>query len=149
MRQALTTQIEIAPSVRELLVLMRNNEFAIDQNDLSLGKKTVLVYEADTVAAESFETAKQMALMLAIEDLAAGAPTLLTFTIGVKLSGKRPEVFTRSHLELLPLKDVVFSIQLKEIVSVAASREAQPEMHSQTAYAAMYYLIYLASRLAD
>ena len=144
MKSSQTKSIDIDPVVEQLLALMRQFPSVRDEADLSLGRKTISIsmdsiYLSRMLDPKPFRDLQTDVLREAINDLAAGAITLMNSYLGIKIDAGR--LVRASDFYSSP-ESLVYKIELKDAAAFQNSSNRRDfEFHEKTANAAIYYLI--------
>ena len=144
MKSSQTNSVNLGPSVDQLLELMRRFPNVREETDLNLGRKVIRIaidsiYLSEMLDSAPFHKLQKEILREAIDDLASGAPILMSSYLGIQLDGIRPVRACELYSSSLPS---VYKIELIDAAAFSTSKtQNELEFHEKTANAAIYYLV--------
>lgn len=151
MRMRAEKQIDITGSSLELARMIQQDPSLIEKELLSHGSELISLFE-DGNFSDSFQNFKQLKqelFKMVLEDLAMGAMTLKTSTIGLSFKNNKVKTFI-SPFGSMPEGNVMFSISLKHIVAFKRWRSGEEaEMPQEELNAALYKVIVALSKVMD
>jgi hypothetical protein len=142
-------KIDITSSSFELAKLIQQDPKLIERDLLNHGSEILALFE-DSNFSDSFQNFRQLKqelFKMALEDLAMGAITLKTSTIGLSFKDNKIKTFI-TPFGSMPQGNVMFSISLKNVVAFKRWRDGlETEMPQDELNAALYRVIVALSKV--